>query len=168
MADVYEIASSGMAAQRVQMDLIAENLANAGLVRADGDVFRAKSAVVESATPFGSVLRDAFMGPDLRVSAFDESDDDGFALSTAEAVEPSGVTIAGITQSEPRPQYRLDPGNPFALKAGPHKGYVAQPDVDPIGQMVDLVATGRAYDADVSMLQAAKQMDLEAADIDRA
>lgn len=40
-------------------------------------------------------------------------------------------------------------------------------DADPIEQMVSLVATGRAYDADVAALQAAKQMDVEAIDVDR-
>ena len=34
--------------------------------------------------------------------------------------------------------------------------------------MIELISSGRVYDADVSMLQAAKQMDAEAADIDRA
>lgn len=40
-------------------------------------------------------------------------------------------------------------------------------DGDPIGQMIALVAAGRAYDADVAALQAAKQMDVEASDIDK-
>jgi len=43
----------------------------------------------------------------------------------------------------------------------------ARSDGDPIGQMIALVATGRAYDADVAALQAAKQMDVEASDIDK-
>ncbi|MDQ6779658.1 MAG: flagellar basal body protein [Candidatus Eremiobacteraeota bacterium] len=40
-------------------------------------------------------------------------------------------------------------------------------EVDSIGQMVALVAAGRGYDADVAVLQSAKQMDLEASDIAR-
>ncbi len=40
-------------------------------------------------------------------------------------------------------------------------------EVDPIEEMVRLVAAGRSYDADVSVLQTAKQMDLDAADIAR-
>jgi flagellar basal-body rod protein FlgC len=169
VADVYEIAASGMAAQRVQMDLIAENLANAGVVRADGSVFRPKTLVTETAAPFEPALRDAIMGPDLR---FSEPNDAGLALAlgfdAADAAQPGGVVIAGVAESQREPQYRYEPDNPFAAKAGAHKGYVAQPEVDPIGQMIALVASGRAYDADVSMLQAAKQMDLDAADIDRA
>lgn len=159
MADIYDIAASGMAAQRIQMDLIGENLANAGVVRADGGVFAPKTAVLESGAPFASVLQDAMHDDDMNgFFAFGGGGEPASgAVSVARIVEHSGSTV-----------YRLDPGNPFAQRDGPHKGYVALPDVDPIQEMVELVASGRAYDADVSMLQAAKQMDLEAADITRA
>ena len=156
---MYEIAASGMTAQRTQMDLIAENLANAGVVRADGSVFRPKTAVVEGPWQFSRAMDDAWGH-----AAF--FDDAPFA-DDEETSEPSGVTVAGIVELPREPQYRFEPGNPYATKSGPHKGYVALPDVDPIEQMIGLVASGRAYDADVSMLQAAKQMDLEAADINR-
>jgi flagellar basal-body rod protein FlgC len=181
MSDLYDIAASGMAAQRTQMDLIAENLANAGVVRADGSVFRPKVAVVQSAASFEPALHDAVQRP-IAQAIFSESgersneftlagqgDIDFFPVDDSQdSPEPSGVTVAGIVEERRQPQFRLDPGNPFAQKSGPHKGYLALPDVDPIEQMIALVASGRAYDADVSMLQAAKQMDLEAADIDRA
>jgi len=161
MGDVYEIATSGMAAQRMQMDLIAANLANAGVVRADGGVFHPKTAVLTSSSAFEPVLRTAALG--------DGEDSFGeFAFADEPADAQAGVTVADIVTQERGPQYRFDPGNPFAAKGGAHKGYVMLPDVDPIEQMVALVASGRAYDADVSMLQAAKQMDMEAADIGRA
>lgn len=161
MSDVYAIAASGMAAQRTQMDLIADNLANAGVVRADGGVFHPKTAVLTSEAAFDPILRSATL-----------SDSDGaasFALADADdmADEPAGVAIADIVADERQPQYRFDPANPFAAKSGSHAGYVVLPDVDPIQQMVALVGSGRAYDANVSMLQAVKQMDMEAADIAR-
>jgi hypothetical protein len=61
----------------------------------------------------------------------------------------SGVALAGILTE------------PSASSGG-------AADVDPIGQMVSLVSAGRAYDADVAALQAAKQMDVEAIDVDRS
>jgi len=168
---MYEIAASGMNAQRTQMDLIAENLANAGVVRADGSVFRPKTALVESAAQFESAMGDAASRPvSLRGACFEEDEvgvGDAAYSDEADAFEASGVTVAGIVELPRAPQYRFEPGNPYAAKNGTHKGYVALPDVDPIEQMIALVASGRAYDADVSMLQAAKQMDLEAADINR-
>jgi flagellar basal-body rod protein FlgC len=158
---MYAIAASGMAAQRTQMDVIADNLAHAGVVRADGGVYRSKTAVLASESSFEPAMRGALLG--------DTSSDFGFALADADEMTdgPSGVTVADVVEDERPPQYRFDPGNPFAAKSGSHAGYVALPDVDPIQQMVALVGSGRAYDADVSMLQAAKQMDIEAADIAR-
>jgi flagellar basal-body rod protein FlgC len=158
LSDIYEIAASGMSAQRTQMDVIAENLANAGVVRADGSVFRPKTAVLQSSASFEPVLHDAMA----------QAMPDSFLAEDADSTEPGGLALASIVEEAPEPQYKFDPGNPYAAKSGSHKGYVALPDVDPISQMVALVASGRAYDADVSMLQTAKQMDLEAADINRA
>ncbi len=162
MSDIYDIAASGMAAQRTQMDVIALNLANAGVPRADGSVFHAKTAVLEQAQPFEASLTSALDAP---------SDDDFADLTFAESVraqQPSGVEVADVVERPDPPQYRFDPGNPFAVRSGAHKGYVVLPDVDPIEQMVALVSAGRAYDANVSMLSAAKQMDMETVDIDRS
>jgi len=169
VSDIYEIAASGMSAQRTQMDLIAENLANAGVVRADGSVYRPKSAVVASGGQFERAMENAALRPALRDIPIEDNDSgisDLFADDSS-TFAPTGVTIAGIVELPTTPHYRFEPGNPYAAQSGSHKGYVAMPDVDPIEQMIALVASGRAYDADISMLQAAKQMDLEAADINR-
>ncbi len=159
MSDVYAIAASGMAAQRTQMDLIAENLANAGVVRADGGAFHARTAVLQSASPFEPVLSTAL--------DFDDAGSGELGFDGDAADDTAGVAVADVVERASAPQYRFDPGNPFAAKSGARKGYVTLPDVDPIEQMISLVASGRAYDADVAMLAAAKQMDSEAADIGR-
>jgi len=161
VVDLYDIASSGMAAQRTQMDVIAENLANAGIPRADGTVFKSKTAVFAQASPFATTLDGA-----LRNDADIDLSDLSLVGEDAPA-PPAGVEVAGIVQRDGDPQYRYDPGNPFAARSGARKGYVAMPDVDSISEMVSLVTASRAYDANVSMLEAAKQMDMEAADIDR-
>lgn len=160
MSDAYDIAASGMTAQRAQMDVIAENLANAGVPRADGSVFHAKTAVFAQSSGFETAFEDAL--------TFSESPDFSEAsMAYGDATEPSGVQVVDIAQTSDPAQYRFDPGNPFAARTGAHKGYIALPGVDPIQQMVGLVSAGRAYDANVSMLAAAKQMDIEAADVDR-
>jgi flagellar basal-body rod protein FlgC len=149
-ASAFDIAASGMAAHRAEMDVIAENIANAGTTRADGGgPYRERRAVIEPAE------QDSF------ASIFD----DAVSMDGDDAA-PAGVRLAGIEESDAMPQYRFDPGNPFAIAAGPRRGFVAEPDVDPIEQMVSLVSTGRAYDADVAALQAAKQMDVEAIGVD--
>jgi len=146
----FDIAASGMAVHRAEMDVIAENIANAGTTRAgSGAPYRERQAVVEPAGPdsFASIFADAA-----------SMDDDADA--------PEGVQLAGIVESDAPAQYRFDPANPFAIAQGPHRGSVAEADVDPIEQMVSLVSAGRAYDADVAALQAAKQMDVEAIGVD--
>ena len=135
-ASAFDIAASGMAAQRTQMDVIAANLANADVRRSDGARYRAQSAVFEPSDPSeggaGSftALLDAAAG-----GSFDD-------LSFDEAPVPEGVRLAG---------YAERPNEP----------------VDAISQMIALVSAGRAYDADVSALQAAKQMDTETIDIEQ-
>lgn len=160
MADAYDIAASGMSAQRTQMDVIAQNIANAGLPRADGSVYRPKAAVLEQAQSFQTFFDDALGSPDEEFAAF--------ASDEEVASQPLGVEVATILERPDAVQYRYEPSNPFALSNGPHKGSVQLPAVDPIEQMVGLVSAGRAYDANVSMLNAAKQMDLEAADVERS
>lgn len=153
MTPAFDIAASGMAAQRLTMDVIAQNLANANVQQADGSPFHARTAVFEPAAPFSDAM-EAASAADVEVTFGDDA-------------PPAGVRFAGLVEQSSQPAYRLEPGNPLAATAGPHKGYVETSDVDPIAQMIGLVAAGRAYDADVSALQAAKQMDTEAIDIEQ-
>jgi len=149
-ASAFDIAASGMAAHRAEMDVIAQNIANAGTSRADdGAPYRERRAVIEP----------------VETDSFAAIFDDAMAMD-GDGAAPSGVRLAGIVESDAAPQYRFDPDNPFAIAAGPRRGFVAEPDVDPIEQMVSLVSTGRAYDADVAALQAAKQMEVEAIGVD--
>lgn len=154
----FDIAASGMAAERGSMNVIAENLANASTVRGpSGEPYRSRYAVFEPAAPFSDAMQSA-LGP--------QADDFSIALDD-DTLAPQGVRLASVLQAPREYAYRFDPGNPLAEHSGARKGYVAEPSVDSISQMVDLIAAGRAYDADVAVLQGAKQMDLEAADIDR-
>jgi flagellar basal-body rod protein FlgC len=42
---------------------------------------------------------------------------------------------------------------------------VEMPDIDIIAEMVDMMATSRAYEADVSVIQSAKEMAMNSLDI---
>lgn len=132
-ASAFDIATSGMAAHRAEMDIIAQNLANAGTVRAGGgSATRAREPVFASdeGSSFAAALQDA---------SFDFADVSDVSNGASDG--PSGVRIAGVIETS---------------------------EINPIEQMVSLVAAGRAFDADVAALQAAKQMDVEAIDVDRA
>lgn len=151
----FDIAASGMSAQRASMDLIAENLANADTTRGAGAApYRARYAVFEAASPFSNALDSAF--GDFSIDLGDES-----------GAAPEGVRLASIEQAPVDDSFRFGRLGPFARSASLHDGSVERSGVDSISQMVKLIAAGRAYDADVAVLQGAKQMDLEATDIDR-
>jgi flagellar basal-body rod protein FlgC len=151
MSDAFDIAASGMAAHRAQLDVIAENLANANSVGANGVPYRARMALIEPLETAGDPLdAGGFSFADALDAATGDSGPDAFFDLDASA-QPAAVRVAGIVDSASGPR-------DAASGAG----------VDPIGQMVELLATGRAYDADVAALQAAKQMDVEAVDVDRS
>lgn len=162
--DIYAIAASGMAAQQTQMDLIAANLANVATTRtARGGPYHSRAALLQTAAPFSDALAQAqtssvddFLEPTfLRTSnlmADDSAPDADYDNdAAADWATPPGVEVAAIVSQ---------------ANAVTDKNAGAS-DVDPIEQMVGLVAAGRSYDANVAVLQAAKQMDLEASDISR-
>ena len=135
--DALGISSSGLTAERMRMDVTAENLANAQSVG-----YRRKDVVVRETAPqggaFGSVLAGAMGSP-----------------------AGSGVEVQQITQ-DPSPGRRVyDPGNPAADK----QGYVVMPNVNPVTEMVDLIDSSRAYEANVTAMQSAKQMFTKTLDL---
>jgi flagellar basal-body rod protein FlgC len=132
-----EISASGLTAERLRMDVTAENLANAQTTRgANGQPYRRKEVVLQE-TPgsFGASLSAAMGGADKGSSG--------------------GVQVAGIVQDTTTPLKRVyDPGHPDADA----QGYVSMPNVDTVTEMVDLISAQRAYEANVTAMQSAKQM----------
>ena len=131
-----EVSASGLTAERLRMDVTAENLANAQTTRgANGQPYRRKEVVLQE-TPgsFGASLS-AAMG--------------GGNGSTG------GVQVAGVVEDTATPLKRVyDPGHPDADA----QGYVSMPNVDTVTEMVDLIDSSRAYEANVTAMQASKQM----------
>jgi flagellar basal-body rod protein FlgC len=124
MFDALSISSTGMSAERLRMDVIAENLANAETTRTpEGGPYRRQEVVLEQASPsFGEVL--------------------------------GGVRVAGIVSDSSPARRVYDPGHPDADK----QGYVTLPNVNPVTEMTDLIDASRAYEANVTAMQSAKQM----------
>ena len=132
-----EISASGLTAERLRMDVTAENLANAQTTRgADGQAYRRKEVVLQEAPgSFGASLSAAMGGSGNGSSG--------------------GVHVAGIVQDTATPLKRVyDPGHPDADA----QGYVSMPNVDTVTEMVDLISAQRAYEANVTAMQSAKQM----------
>ena len=129
--DALGISGSGLSAQRLRMDVTAENLSNAQSVG-----YRRKDVVVREVAPqgdFGATLAGA-MGSGSPAG--------------------SGVEVAQITTDRSAGRRVYDPGNP----AADARGYVTMPNVNPVTEMVDLIDSSRAYEANVTAMSSAKQM----------
>lgn len=136
--DAIDIAGSGLAAERLRMDVTAENLANAQTTRAaDGGPYQRKEVVLQQVggPSFSNVLTGAIGG-----------------VRATEAAR--GVEVAGIVEDQAAERLVYDPGHPDANA----QGYVAMPNVNPVSEMVDLISSSRSYEANVTAMQSAKQM----------
>ena len=139
MFDALNVSATGLTAERLRMDVTAENLANAQTTRgADGQPYRRKEVVLAEVQSggFGSQLAKAI------------------GAGSGAGSQPGGVEVAGITQDQTPGKLVYDPGHPDADA----KGYVRMPNVDTVAEMVDLISASRAYEANVTAMNAAKQM----------
>lgn len=133
---VMEIASSALGAQRLRMEAVASNLANAGTTRtADGGPYRRRDVVFETAAPA--------------------------SFRTALAAAGRGVRVSRVVEDAQPPQLRYEPGHPDANP----QGYVAYPNVDPVVEMVNLLSASRSYEANVTVMEATKNLMLRALEI---
>ena len=135
------VSSSGMAAQRLRTEYLAENLANAETTRTpEGGPYRRKDVVFQTqavATPFSSVFQSA-MDSGLR-----------------------GVEVADVLVDDRDPEKRFSPGHPDADK----DGYVAFPRMNSAEEMVDLMSASRSYQANIAAITAVKDMILRSIDL---
>jgi flagellar basal-body rod protein FlgC len=126
--DALDASGSALSAERLRMDVTAENLANAQSTRgADGTgPYKRKEVVLEQA---GSSFADSLQAA-------------------------RGVRVAGIVEDSTPPRRVYDPGHPDADA----QGYVTMPNVNTVTEMTDLIGASRAYEANVTAMQTAKSM----------
>lgn len=143
--DSFGISSSALTAQRLRMDVISSNIANAETTRAkieDGKAvpYRRKTVVMApKEMDFDSALNSA-MGKDA---------------------SSQGVKITKI-QEDPSPFKPVyNPTHPDADS----EGYVYMPNVDILKEMVDMISATRSYEANVTALNASKAMFTKALQI---
>lgn len=135
------VAASGLTAQRLRLDVISNNIANADTTRTpEGGPFRRSRVIfrprVEQPywrSPFLPKTMDNGVGQGVRV-----------------------VEVSEDTDSDPRLVY--DPTHPDAIKTGPQKGYVEMPNVNIVEEMVDMISASRSYEANVAVVNGAKTM----------
>ncbi len=143
-------AASGLSAERMRLDVISDNIANANTTRtAEGGPFR-RSRVV---------FRPVVDQPYWRSPFLPESLDNGIG---------KGVRVSEI-EKDMDAELRLvyDPTHPDAIKTGPKKGYVEYPNVNVVNEMVDMISATRAYEANVAIMDGSKSMFQKALEIGR-
>ena len=126
---VFDVSSSGLAAQRLRMALVAQNVANANSVAGpDGKPYQRKEAV------FAEMVGE--MGA--------QEDENRF----------EGVKLEGIVTSPVEAKTVYNPDHPMADK----NGFVRYPNVDTMTEMVQMVSASRSYEANLSVMKTYRQM----------
>lgn len=139
-----DISASGLSAQRLRMDVIAQNLANMDTTRtADGGPYRRRLVTLQEDVdkkPFSSFLpqgKNTFKG--------------------------RGIKATKIVE-DPAPFKRVfNPGHPDA----DDQGYVLMPNVDNLKEIIDMMSATRSYEANVTAFNATKSMILKGLEIGR-
>ena len=144
------IAATGMSAERLRTDVISNNIANATTTRTqEGGAFKKSTVVFEPV---------ASEHPTWRLPFVNESQDNG---------PGKGVRVKQIVKSTEEGRFVYDPTNADAIQSGPRKGYVEYPNVNIVNEMVDLISASRAYEANSTVIQGAKDMFGAALEIGR-
>ncbi len=142
--NTIRIGASGLAAQRLRLDVIANNVANAETTRtAEGGPYRRVDVV------FRPQSSRAGLPPFLA----------GRNIGRGQG----GVEVAAmVTDDEPGPRV-YDPSHPDADE----EGYVTYPNVNLVVEMTNMLSATRSYEASLAVVEAAKRMALQALEIGR-
>jgi flagellar basal-body rod protein FlgC len=132
MYDSIEVSASGLSAERLAMDTIANNIANANTTRtAEGGPFKRQLVVFAQKTEAASA-----------------------AATGDPGASQAGVQVVGIVNDNSPDKMVYDPTHPDADA----NGYVHMPNVDVVKEMVDMMAASRAYEANVTAIEESRNM----------
>ncbi|HYE08943.1 MAG TPA: flagellar basal body rod protein FlgC [Patescibacteria group bacterium] len=138
------VSASGLTAEKLRMDVISKNIANANTTRtANGTPYRRQVVVFEGANgsvPFSQYLSDA-----------------------SKSMIGGGVKVKSITEDQTPFKLVYEPGHPDADE----EGYVKMPNVDIMTEMVNMITASRAYEANVTALNTTKSIAMKALEIGR-
>ena len=144
------IAATGMASERLRSDVISNNIANASTTRTqEGGAFKKSSVILRPVSDKSAQWRAPFTPSSL---------DNG---------PGKGVKVLEIRKDTSQGRLVYDPDHPDAIKSGPNAGYVEYPNVNIVNEMVDLISASRAYEANATVVDGAKDMFKAALDIGR-
>ncbi|MGB7604251.1 MAG: flagellar basal body rod protein FlgC [Lutisporaceae bacterium] len=139
-----DVSASALTAEKLRMDIISKNIANANTTRtASGSPYRRQMVVFEGAEsniPFSQYLNVA-----------------------SKALIGNGVKVKGIVEDMSPYKSVYEPGHPDADE----NGYVKMPNVDVMTEMVNMITASRSYEANVTAINSSKGMAMKALEIGR-
>lgn len=148
----FDISGYGLSAQRVRVNTISSNIANAQTTRTEeGGPYR-RQEVVFKAIDFNQKFNEALGNISESAKYEDPLNEGNFGKKVNPAI--MSVIVDKISRDDKQPQMRYEPNHPDA-DAG---GYVAYPNINPVIEMADLVEATRSYQANVAAFQSAKDM----------
>jgi flagellar basal-body rod protein FlgC len=137
-----DISGSALTAQKLRMDIISQNLANANTTRTEGG---------------GPYVRQTVVLTPADVSGASA------AGNFSETGKAQGVAVSQVVEDTEGLKSVYDPTHPDADE----NGYVAMPNVDTVKEMIDMISATRSYEANITAFNAVKQMAAKALDIGR-
>lgn len=133
-----EVSASGLSAERLAMDVIANNIANVNTTRTpEGGAFKRQLVVFAEKTDEDAKQQAQQVGED-----------------PSQVGNLNGVKTVQIIDDPSPDRLVYDPGNPDADT----QGYVHYPNVQIVKEMVDMMVAQRAYEANVSAIKEARAM----------
>jgi len=139
MFTTFDIAASGLRAERARMNVVANNMANVNTTHnryGDIEAYRRQRVFFKPGAP-----------------------------------EVTGSARWGVSVEAVKPDYdtqlvhKWDPEHPDAVQEGEWKGYVAYPNIHAAMEMVDMMVAARAYEANLTSMESAKQVHRSALQI---
>lgn len=133
-----DISGSALTAQRLRMDVIAENIANAETTRtANGQPYRRKFVL---------------MGE--KENSFSQYLDRAMAAG-------NGVQVTHIVEDDSPLTPLYNPSHPDADE----NGYVYMPNINTVTEMIDMMSATRSYEANITAVNALKNMAFKSLEI---
>jgi len=138
------VSASGMAAQRTRMNTISSNIANINTIQtAEGGPYKRKDVIFEAmpdAKSFGEII-----------------------MSTDPRNDVQRVQVVDVISDNKAPIMKYEPNSPYANE----EGMVAYPNINHMEEMANMIMATRLYEANVSALQASKEMAASALELGR-
>lgn len=136
-----DTSASGLTAQRLRLDVISQNIANANTTRTpEGGPYKRKAVLFEAVNNEGNF---------------------NSVLNKYTASKNNGVRVSKIVEDNKPFPVIYDPTHPDADE----KGYVQLPNVNMVEEMVNMISASRSYEANVTTFNTMKAMVSKALEI---